>query len=43
MAPEYGATCGYFPIDEQTLTYLRETGRETEPVKLFAQETGLWA
>ncbi len=29
MAPEYGATCGYFPIDEQTIEYLRNTGRES--------------
>jgi len=42
MAPEYGATCWYFPIDDQTLTYLSETGRETESVKDFAQATGLW-
>ena len=42
MAPEYGATCGYFPIDDQTLTYLSETGRETQSVKEFAQATGLW-
>lgn len=42
MAPEYGATCGFFPIDEQTLTYLRETGRETDSVKEFAKQTGLW-
>lgn len=42
MAPEYGATCGYFPIDEQTLTYLRETGRDDVNVRKFAEETGLW-
>jgi aconitate hydratase len=34
MAPEYGATCGYFPIDEQTLDYLRRTGRSEEIVAL---------
>lgn len=34
MAPEYGATMGYFPIDEQTLAYLRETGRSEEEVNL---------
>ncbi len=34
MAPEYGATVGYFPIDEQTLAYLRETGRTEEEVEL---------
>ncbi len=36
MAPEYGATCGFFPIDEQTLEYLRRTGRSTENVDLVA-------
>ena len=34
MAPEYGATCGFFPIDEQTLAYLRLTDRRNEQVKL---------
>jgi aconitate hydratase len=34
MAPEYGATCGIFPIDEETLTYLRLTGREESQVKM---------
>ena len=34
MAPEYGATCGFFPIDEQTLDYLRRTGRSEETVAL---------
>lgn len=34
MAPEYGATCGIFPIDEETLSYLRLTGREESQVKL---------
>ena len=33
MAPEYGATIGYFPIDNQTLNYLRLTGREEQRVK----------
>ena len=42
MAPEYGATAGCFPIDEQTLAYLRETGRETDAVRQFAEKTGLW-
>ncbi|MBL8421537.1 MAG: aconitate hydratase AcnA, partial [Dechloromonas sp.] len=36
MAPEYGATMGYFPVDENTLTYLRQTGRSPEAVALFA-------
>lgn len=42
MAPEYGATCGYFPIDNQTLIYLRDTGRDTQSVKEFAKQTDLW-
>ncbi len=45
MAPEYGATCGIFAIDEQTLAYLRMTGRSSEHVALieaYAKETGLW-
>lgn len=45
MAPEYGATTGYFPVDDQTLSYLRQTGR-TEPaielVRRYLQHTGLW-
>lgn len=46
MAPEYGATAALFSIDEQTLTYLRLTGRTDEQVKLvevYAKEAGLWA
>ncbi|WP_028079504.1 aconitate hydratase AcnA [Solimonas soli] len=45
MAPEYGATCGIFPIDEETLNYLRLTGRSEEHiavVKAYAQAQGLW-
>lgn len=45
MAPEYGATCGFFPIDEETLRYLRFTGRSEERVQLveaYAKEQGLW-
>ncbi|MFJ1301714.1 aconitate hydratase AcnA [Pseudomonadota bacterium AL_CKDN230030165-1A_HGKHYDSX7] len=45
MAPEYGATTGYFPIDVRTLDYLRETGRgaaEVARVQAYAQRTGLW-
>ncbi len=34
MSPEYGATCGFFPVDEETLRYLRLTGRSAEQVKL---------
>jgi aconitate hydratase len=45
MAPEYGATMGYFPIDDQTLAYLRLTGRANTQVDLverYAKEQGLW-
>ncbi|XVX20361.1 aconitate hydratase AcnA [Actinomycetota bacterium] len=45
MAPEYGATTGYFPVDDQTLAYLRETGREEEQIELvesYCRATGLW-
>ena len=44
MAPEYGATCGFFPIDEDTLTYLRATGRADEAalVESYAKTQGLW-
>ena len=45
MAPEYGATVGFFPVDEQTLTYLRLTGRSAEQVDLverYCKEQGLW-
>ena len=45
MAPEYGATCGFFPIDEQTLTYLRLTGRDEQTVALveaYCKAQGLW-
>ncbi len=46
MAPEYGATCGFFPIDDETLKYLKFSGRDdqnVEIVKQYAQEQGLWA
>ena len=46
MAPEYGATCGFFPIDEETLKYLRFTGRDEKTVNIvekYAKEQGLWA
>jgi aconitate hydratase len=36
MSPEYGATCGFFPVDDDTLTYLRDTGRSAERVELVA-------
>jgi len=45
MAPEYGATCGFFPIDDHTLAYLRLTGRPPElleTVRGYAQRQGLW-
>ncbi|HET9811894.1 MAG TPA: aconitate hydratase AcnA [Sphingomicrobium sp.] len=45
MAPEYGATCGFFPIDERTLDYLKLTGREEEQIELvraYCQAQGLW-
>ncbi len=45
MAPEYGATCGFFPIDEETLNYLRFTGRDEHRVKIveqYAKEQGMW-
>ena len=46
MAPEYGATCGFFPIDEETLKYLRFSGRDehtVNTVEKYAKEQGLWA
>lgn len=45
MAPEYGATMGFFPVDEQTLTYMRDTGRDEDliqTVKQYTQAVGLW-
>ena len=46
MAPEYGATCGFFPIDDETLKYLRFSGRDEHTVKLvedYSKAQGLWA
>ena len=46
MAPEYGATCGFFPIDDETLKYLKFSGRDqhtVDIVKQYAKEQGLWA
>jgi len=46
MAPEYGATCGFFPVDERTIDYLRLTGRDhaqLELVRDYAKAQGLWA
>ena len=45
MAPEYGATCGFFPIDEKTTEYLKLSGRDDQTVALveaYAKEQGLW-
>ncbi|WP_417524188.1 aconitate hydratase AcnA [Marinovum sp.] len=45
MAPEYGATCGFFPIDNETLRYLTNTGRDEARVALveaYAKENGMW-
>ncbi len=45
MAPEYGATCGFFPIDDETLRYMRVSGRDEDRislVKAYAKENGLW-
>jgi len=45
MAPEYGATCGFFPIDDETLRYLRNSGRDEDRVALvvaYAKENGFW-
>ena len=46
MAPEYGATCGFFPVDDETLKYLNFSGREKHTVDIvesYAKEQGLWA
>ena len=46
MAPEYGATCGFFPIDDETLKYLKFSGRDqhtVDVVEKYAKEQGLWA
>ena len=46
MAPEYGATCGFFPIDDETIKYLELSGRDSETIELvksYAKEQGLWA
>ncbi len=46
MAPEYGATCGFFPVDDETLKYLNFSGREkhtVDVVESYAKEQGLWA
>jgi len=46
MAPEYGATCGFFPVDEETLKYLKFSGRNDQVISLvenYSKEQGLWA
>jgi len=46
MAPEYGATCGFFPVDNETLKYLRLSGRDKETIELvekYSKEQGLWS
>ena len=46
MAPEYGATCGFFPVDNETLKYLKFSGRGSEIISLvenYSKEQGLWA
>jgi aconitate hydratase len=45
MAPEYGATCGFFPIDDETLRYLNQTGRDEATLALveaYAKANGMW-
>ena len=45
MAPEYGATCGFFPVDDESLAYLRLTGRSEEQIALveaYCKENSLW-
>ncbi len=45
MAPEYGATCGFFPVDGDTLAYLSATGREDDQVRLveeYSKSQGMW-
>lgn len=45
MSPEYGATCGFFPIDSKTIEYLRLSGRDEETIALveaYAREQGMW-
>jgi len=45
MGPEYGATCGFFPVDDETIRYLNMTGRDehrTRLVEAYAREQGMW-
>ena len=46
MAPEYGATCGFFPIDDETIKYLKFSGRDESTIALvekYSKEQGLWS
>ena len=46
MAPEYGATCGFFPVDNETLKYLKLSGRDEQTISLvekYCKEQGLWS
>ena len=46
MAPEYGATCGFFPVDEESLKYLKLSGRDNATISLvekYSKEQGLWS
>ena len=46
MAPEYGATCGFFPVDDESLKYLKLSGRDSATIALvekYSKEQGLWA
>ncbi|SEO67960.1 aconitase [Salinihabitans flavidus] len=45
MSPEFGATCAFFPVDDETLRYLRQTGRDEDRIALveaYARENGMW-
>ncbi|MBN2741180.1 MAG: aconitate hydratase AcnA [Rhodobacteraceae bacterium] len=45
MAPEYGATCGFFPVDDETLRFLEQTGRDKDRIALveaYAKANGMW-
>ena len=45
MAPEYGATCGFFPIDQETIKFLKVSGRASDEIKLvekYSKAQGLW-
>ena len=45
MAPEYGATCGFFPIDAETIRYMELSNRDADQIKMveaYAKHQGLW-